>query len=173
MLLFNRVCTLVLMYTFPNRGVQGDIVLSRGTITLGWGVNGKLPWKKIFGMFVGQQFMGPWYWVTRGIFPWYFPIVKWSLWLCERDYERVKRKCSEVCCSFYPFIFVRWYSNKGLEISVWTYPILGEPRYIGVFLVMCLCFNIYILFIVIVLWSCFLTIGIRTKCLFGWKARIK
>ena len=42
--------------------------------------------------------------------------------------------------------FVGWYNNKGLAIFVWAYPILGEPRYICVSLVMC--FNIFILFIV-------------------------
>ena len=36
--------------------------------------------------------------------------------------------------------FVGWYANKGLEIFVWTSPILGEPRYICVSLVMCLIF---------------------------------
>ena len=51
--------------------------------------------------------------------------------------------------------FDRRYKNKGLEIFVWMHPILGEPCYIGVSLVMCLCFNIFILFIVISLRSCF------------------
>ena len=41
--------------------------------------------------------------------------------------------------------FVGWYNIKGLEISLWTYPILGEPCYISVSLVMC--FNNCIIFI--------------------------
>ena len=41
--------------------------------------------------------------------------------------------------------FVGWYNNKGLKISMWTYHILSEPRFICVSLVMC--FNIFILLI--------------------------
>ena len=45
--------------------------------------------------------------------------------------------------------FDGWYNNKGLEIYVCTLPILIEPHYICVSLVMCS--NICILFIIIVI----------------------
>ena len=35
---------------------------------------GAIRMKEFFGMFVGQQFTGPWYWVTSGIFRGNFPI---------------------------------------------------------------------------------------------------
>ena len=57
--------------------------------------------------------------------------------------------------------FVGWYNNKGLVISVWMYPILGEPCYIGVSLVMCLIFASCLLLFLCDLF--FLTIAIIAK----------
>ena len=60
--------------------------------------------------------------------------------------------------------FVGWYNNEGLEIYVWMYPILGEPRYIGVSLVMYL--YVLIFAFCLLLFLCdpiFQTIGVRAK----------
>ena len=42
------------------------------------------------------------------------------------DYERVKSKLQHMCSRLYPFILLDKI-KKGLNISFWTYLILGEP----------------------------------------------
>ena len=81
---------------------------------------------------LANSFDDPWYWASCSIFPWYLPYkrkhcntavygivlyCKQYLWLCERDCESVKRKCSGIAAGCIPSYF--WTIIKGLAISLW------------------------------------------------------
>ena len=62
----------------------------------------------------------------------------------KRDYESVKRKCSGFAARCIPSSF--WTIIKGVEISLWTYPIVWVNHVISlslwnVFNVFCILFN--------------------------------
>ena len=137
-ILFSCVCTLGVLYTHsPYLGVRG------------WS-----PQEMFLGCVLANSFADPWYWVNRSIFPWYlsykrkhcnmivYGIIlycKQSLWLCGRDCESVKRKCNGFVAGCIPSSF--WTVIKGLEISLWTYPIVWVNHIIYVFL--CYVFNVF------------------------------
>ena len=85
------------------------------------------------GCVLANSSTDPWYWVNRSNFPWYFPYkikncnttvygiilyCKQYLWLCGRDYESMKRKCSGFSVGCIPSSFCT--IIKGLTISLWT-----------------------------------------------------
>ena len=97
---------------------------------------------------LANSFADPWYWVSRSIFPWYFPYKRKNcnmtidgiILYCKRDCESMPRKCSGFSGGCIPSSFQT--VIKGLAISLWTQPIVWVNHVISVSLytvLMCFC----------------------------------
>jgi hypothetical protein len=69
------------------------------------------------------------------------------------DRERVKGRLQQMCCRYYPFIFLDGI-NKGWFVSSWVYPISGEPHILVsllYFFLMCFIFTCIFCFLLLLL----------------------